>query len=430
MATLKFSAAGDAMVFRRLPGAYEGFKDVQDYIGRADFKFVNLETTIHNFETYGGGTSGGSWFCAPPGVLEDLKTFGFNMLSTANNHALDYSHAGLLKTLEYIEASGLTYTGTGRTLSDASRPVYLDTLNGRIALIAACTTFNPGDSAGEQTRMLPGRPGLNTNENKKIYELPKEEMDKLREIAALVPVNADQAIYEAQGYRKPFPPNEFGFGPLRFVEADAPAERSFVDERDMQRMIRSINEAKFAADYIVVAIHSHQNKGLTEDEPAEFYVDMAHRLIDAGANAVVGTGTHHLRAMEIYNGCPIFYALGDFIIQLETLQKAPAGMYEKQGLTGNEGIDVMFNRRSDNGKKGLYYDKQMFQTVVPYWEVEDGKLTKLDLLPVELNFDAPKSMGGWPRPKFDEGILEKLAELSEPFGTKIRIEDGIGHVEL
>ena len=61
---------------------------------------------------------------------------------------------------------------------------------------------------------------------------------------------------------------------------------------------------------------------------------------------------------------------------------------------------------------------------------EDGKLTKLILMPIELNFDKGRSMGGWPRPKYDQGILERLAEMSLPYGTKIEIENGYGVVKL
>ena len=64
------------------------------------------------------------------------------------------------------------------------------------------------------------------------------------------------------------------------------------------------------------------------------------------------------------------------------------------------------------------------------YTMEDGKLTKLVLMPVELNFDKSRSMGGWPRPKYDDGILERLAEMSKPYGTKIDIVDGMGIVRL
>ena len=39
-------------------------------------------------------------------------------------------------------------------------------------------------------------------------------------------------------------------------------------------------------------------------------------------------------------------------------------------------------------------------------------------------------MGGWPRPKYDDGIIERLAKMSEAYGTKIDIVDGKGVVRL
>jgi hypothetical protein len=73
MATIKCTAAGDAMVMRRLPGSYPGFEELKNFISQGDFRFFNLETTIHNHETYGAAISGGTWFCSPPEVLEDAR---------------------------------------------------------------------------------------------------------------------------------------------------------------------------------------------------------------------------------------------------------------------------------------------------------------------------------------------------------------------
>ena len=109
MASVKCTAVGDAMVLRRLPGNYPGLEEIISFIGQGDFRFVNLETTIHNHETYGAAWSGGTWFCSPPEVLDDCKTFGFNILSTANNHAMDYSHIGLEKTMNYIRKAGFRF---------------------------------------------------------------------------------------------------------------------------------------------------------------------------------------------------------------------------------------------------------------------------------------------------------------------------------
>ena len=53
MSVMKCTAAGDAMIFRQLPGHYEGFEALRDFIAQGELRFLNLETTIHNFETYG-----------------------------------------------------------------------------------------------------------------------------------------------------------------------------------------------------------------------------------------------------------------------------------------------------------------------------------------------------------------------------------------
>ena len=431
MAVMKCTAAGDAMLFRQLPGRDAGFDALRAFLAQGELRFLNLETTVHDFETYGAALSGGSWFCAEPRVLDSVKAFGFNVLTTANNHAMDYSHAGLLKTLEYLRAAGLPACGTGCSLAEAAAPVYLDAPGGRYAVIGACSTFYPDAMAGEQTRTMPGRPGLNGLRFDTRYMLPEAQLAQLREIAAALELNANRELERAQGYLPALPDGTAEFGTMRFSRADSPAVRTRVNERDMARTEKMIREARFMADYVVVSIHSHECAGGKKDQPAEFCVEFAHRCIDAGANAVVGTGPHLLRPIEIYKGCPIFYSLGDFIIQLETIKKAPADFFEKQGMTGSEGLDELFEARSEHGKKGLYYSRVMFESVVPYWETEDGVLRTLRLMPVELGFGKKRSAGGWPAPDTHSGIVERLAEMSRPYGTEIRVEnDGTGSVIL
>jgi len=430
MSVMKCTAAGDAMVLRRLPGAYPGFEELRSFINQGDFRFFNLETTIHNHETYGGAQSGGTWFCSPPEVLEDAKEFGFNILSSANNHAMDYSHIGLEKTMDYIQKAGFPNAGVGRTLADAAAPVYFDTLAGRFALIGACSTFNPEAMAGEQTRTMIGRPGINGIRRSTVYQVSQEDLEHLKRIADSIGINGSRNIIRKEGYLPPLPDDKSEFGELLFEAADKPGKVTKVNPVDMARVEKSIKEALYFADYVIVAIHSHELKGIDKTEPDYFYEEFAHKCIDAGAHAIIGTGPHLLRPIEIYKGCPIFYSLGDFIIQLENIRKAPADMYEKQKLDGNDGMDVLFDTRNHHGTRGLCYEKVMFEAVIPYWEAENGKLTKLVLMPIELNFDQTRSMGGWPRPKYDQGILERLAKMSEPYGTKIEIENGLGIVRL
>ena len=426
------TATGDSMITRRLPaeGEYTGFSEVKNFIMQGDFRYGNLETTVHNFESCGGAQSGGSWLCSPPGVIDDLRKFGMNILCTANNHALDYSYGGLEKTLEYLEKAQMPYAGTGRSLADASRPVYIDTVSGRYALIGCTMSFNPEAMAGEQTAALPGRPGVNGIRVNKTYHLPQADLEQLKRIAADLGINTKDEIIRAEGYLPQLKPGQQPFGQLMFEAAEKAEIISKCNPVDLKRITDAIAEARFMADYVVVSMHNHELYGNSKENVDPVSVEFSKACIDAGADAVIGTGPHLLRGMEIYNGKPIFYCLGDFIIQLETILRAPDGMFAKQKLSGNERLDVLFNNRSDNGRRGLCYDPIMYKSVIPYWEVENGELVKMVFMPIEEMFGTHRARAGWPRKETGLGIMEHFAEMSGEFGVDIKIENGLGVVKL
>ena len=426
------SATGDAMITRRLPaeGEYPGFGEVRDFIMGADFRFGNLETTVHDFESCAGARSGGSWLCSPPGVLEDLRRFGINILSTANNHALDYSYGGLEKTLHYIREAGFPFSGTGEDLASASRPAYIDTVSGRYALIGCTMSFKPENMAGAQTASLPGRPGVNGIRVDKKYRLPREDMDHIKRIAEALGINAASDIIRAEGSLPQLAETEQPFGDLLFEEGEKTETVSTIRPADMKRIADAVAEARFMADYVAVAMHTHELCGKSKETVDPVSRDFARACIDAGADAVIGTGPHLLRPMEFYKGKPVFYCLGDFITQLETILRAPADMFEKEKLDGNGRLDVLFDTRSDNGKRGLSYDPVMYEAVIPYWEVKNGEVTQMTFLPIEEYFGLPRSRGGWPRPKADGNILERFAAMCRPFGVDIAIENGLGKVKF
>ena len=70
---MSFTAAGDMLVQRRLPEEYPGFAEIAAEIQKGDMRFFNLETTVHNYESYGSQYNGGSYLCAPPEILDDVK---------------------------------------------------------------------------------------------------------------------------------------------------------------------------------------------------------------------------------------------------------------------------------------------------------------------------------------------------------------------
>ncbi len=88
------------------------FEPVRPWIEGADLAIVNLETTLTGPEYPWLGYPS---FNTPPEFARDLKAVGFDVLTNANNHALDYSEFGLKKTIEAMERYGIAHTGTSRS---------------------------------------------------------------------------------------------------------------------------------------------------------------------------------------------------------------------------------------------------------------------------------------------------------------------------
>ena len=114
---------------------YEGFEELQDVIGKHDVAFSNLEMTFHNQEGTPAAVSGGTWAMTDPRCLDDMKRYGFNLFTTANNHSGDYGESGILATMRHLQERDMVFSGTGANMAEASRPCYLETRKGRVALI-------------------------------------------------------------------------------------------------------------------------------------------------------------------------------------------------------------------------------------------------------------------------------------------------------
>ena len=168
--------------------------------------------------------------------------------------------------------------------------------------------------------------------------------------------------------------------------------------------------------------------------PADFTETFAHSMIDAGADVVAGHGPHVLRGIEIYNGKPIFYSLGDFMFQNETLLRLPAENYEPYDLSQDEANVAEFNlRRYRNDQSGFPANREIWEAVIAWVEWDGEQLAGIRLYPITLGFGLPRSQRG--RPMFATGelgekILLDLIERSAPYGTRIQIRDGVGVVVL
>lgn len=423
-------ATGDSLLTQRLPRNDESCLRLKALLEEADVRFTNFELLVHDFEVSPSAISGGTWVAARPSVVRDLQWLGFNMFACATNHALDWGHEGLLATMRHLDNTECIYAGVGNNMAEASMPKYLDTPEGRIALISVCSTGKDWHIAGEQRPDVKGRPGINMLRFKAIHYLPKEDVETLKAIVNKTDVNARRLQLEREGFAKP--EEGFAIGDIRFEVGDSGSVTTY-NKKDAKRIVKAISEAKRQADIVLVSHHVHEFKGATKDISADFTRAFARLCIDSGAHAYLGHGPHILRGFEVYNNHPIFYSLGDFIIQNDSVERQPADFYDIYNLGAANTPSDGFDARSSNGTKGLAANRKVFESVIVSFKVDDGKINCVEIIPITLGFEKKRSRKGRPElasVEVGERILKDLAQLSEEYGTKIEIAGGRGYIHL
>jgi len=110
------------------------YRNVKKYLESSDFTFGNLETVTAGKEN--GGYSGYPLFNSPASYISALKEVGFDLLVTANNHSLDRSEKGILKTINEIKLRNLNYVGTYTSQQDRDSIRIFDVKGIKIVILA------------------------------------------------------------------------------------------------------------------------------------------------------------------------------------------------------------------------------------------------------------------------------------------------------
>ncbi len=381
-------SVGDAIHTSPMPKGYDGM-DVKEILGQADVRLFNLEYVVSDrAPAFGSSFCGGTWLVAGTDTLDDILGFGFNGCSFANNHTMDYSYDGLFSTLEAVRERGLPTSGAGRDLKEASAPAVIDTPKGKCALISVCSTFNDAARAGNASSTVAGRPGINPLRFSAVYDVTPAHMQALKEIAAGTMIDGRRNLSRAGGYTPAPPAGMMGFGEYTFRESETEGKTTVPCAADVERTVADIKAARLTCKHVAVNIHSHEIKGMTDDEPDGFMVDFARKCVDAGASAVIGTGTHQLKHIEFYKGKPIFYSVGNFMFQPDTgLARMPADFGEKYGYPADATPREWIDMRSDHGRRGLHTDAVNFRSLMPFITYEDDEVTETKCYLLRLNME-------------------------------------------
>ncbi len=319
-------------------------------------------------------------YLSPPEALDALQALGFNLLALSDNHSFDLKVPGIQNTLREVKSRNLAHAGIGNTLEEAASPSYLHTPNGTVALVAMASGLIAEGGSATATR-----PGVN--------ELRIQAGAKPNESTTLLPAE---------------PGNE-------------------PNPEDKQRILQKIRDAHQRADLVIVYQHNHVflNRPfvtlLLEElperlSPPDWLKKWTHEEIDAGADIVVMHGAPLIHGVEIYQNRPIFYDLGNFI-----LNATPVDIQLDEPIT--------------------------WESVVAHVEFQGRNLQSITFQPITMN----KIGRGEPDtqdehtnnlflqtrglPKLATGeqaryILQRLTDSSRPFGTTVQVNDNTAEIKL
>ena len=424
---MKICITGDSILMAPFPENYPGFEAVKAHIGQADVRINNLEMVISEGDKFASTYCGGIWLTGKPERLDDVCSYGFNCFGFANNHTMDFSYGGMENTLRELEKRNMPVCGAGMSLEEATAPAMVEVGQEKVAVLCISATCDDAARAGDAQGAMPARPGLNMLRHSETFLVNEAHMQALEEIAAVTHINGRINNSKAGGYTQT-KPGIFSLGTVDFKLSDVEGKSSAPHPGDMARMKRAIEEAAKEAAYVVVCFHSHEIKGDDDEEPDFFIEEFARSCIDWGASAVVGSGTHQIKAIELYKGKPIFYSIANFIFQVDKMTMVPRDYYEKFRVDPSKTIEEAEFIRSNGGTRGLETQFKNYKGLMPLLEFEGGRLVSVKIRPVELNFLSHKAAKGLPQladAAVTEDIYQTLCRLSAPYGTDLQLQDGL-----
>jgi len=301
LAQVSFAVAGDVIPHEAVRAAAiaggEGAQGWETLFGDVSDVFHRADFGFVNLETPVAPThSKGSkpfMFDAPVALLDALKASGVKIVSFANNHVMDQGAAGFAETLQHLKDEGVLAAGTGETVATAWQPVFTEANGIKVGWLG-------------MTRWLNG------NRN---------------------PEKDDQPHVNFFPY-----PNESGGAP----------------GADEAAVIAAIQKARSECDLLVVSIHWGVEYA---PAPRPEDVELAHKMLDAGAAIIVGHHAHVLQPVETWRTADgrdgvIFYSLGNFLSN-QSRSYVDGLMPDKNGDPRDALIGLFSAVRRDYGPAGV-----------------------------------------------------------------------------
>lgn len=310
---------------------------------------------------------------AHPRNIPAIAKAGFNVVTLANNHALDAGHRGMFEMARHFEQVGVAHCGTGINIADARKPAILKCDGRTVAVLSYASFFPRGYEA------LDDWPGL--------------------------------APMRAWNHYRDRLPNVWSPG-------TPPIVTTIPHEEDEANMRDDIVGARKAADIVVVQLHGgdyHTPFVLSDHE-----VRSARFAIDQGAHAVAAHHHHILRGMEWYKNAPIFYGLGHFVFDLHSF-RGPKELVPDRDPIDPE-TDDSYDLAPRKGWPLLPWHRDARMTLVAWIKLNEDRVVSAGFLPCMIN---PQGQVYPVAPDSDEGrmVTDYVRKGSEVAGLRSTFEE-------
>jgi poly-gamma-glutamate capsule biosynthesis protein CapA/YwtB (metallophosphatase superfamily) len=343
LARASFAVAGDVIPHEPVRAAAEaaggGVQGWESLLADVSDVFKGADFGFVNLETpVAPAHSKGSkpfMFDAPVALPEALKDSGIKIVSFANNHVMDQGWAGFAETRDHLKEIGLQFVGSGDTAAQAWQPLIVE-------------------SNGVKVGWLGMTRWLNGNRNPEKDEQP-----------------------------------HVNFFPYQGEGGGAPGA-------DEARVLEAVKAAKAQCDMLVISIH-WGTEYATAPRPED--VELAHKMLDAGASVIVGHHPHVLQPIETYSTADgrmavIFYSMGNFLSN-QSRNYVDGLMPEKDGDPRDSMIGLFSAVRNDYGPAGVKVELGHVG-MLPVWgennrnAIAAGKTKTPNIHPVLIDRQIPK----------------------------------------
>ena len=355
---------------------------------------------------------------------------GFDLMTVGEGAGGD---AGMISSQEIMDDAGIELAGFGPNLTIARQPAFQELPQGRVALVYAYPVGPVGDpaDAAEDKENNEGSEvaGLNVLELDQTVTVTADQLESIRAIRASM---VDRRTEPGLARPIDVPPereDEVELLGRTFVLGERPGEYRYVmDEDQRQAQVLAVRGAKEHADFAVYSMHVHENRyafqAYSHDHyPPDYVVELTHAMVDNGMDIYHGHGNHTIQGIEIYNGRPIFYNLGNFSVHRFGSDGTPDGGDGRTYIEAGELSEHYFQQ--DNN----------LMSIMAEVDYVDGLAREVRIYPVDLGFGKSRPWSRMnipltPSPEDAQMILELVQEYSAPFGTEIEIRDGVGYITI